>query len=208
MVGIGSALAVAAIDPSGAEKIISVVGATGVCAVSYIHPVAVTLRGHQRRWRHPDEDVAAAAAARYYAWHHQGGSSTGARGSGGGRGGGRMAATAAAAEAGAGAGAGPGGSGGLGVPLLRPSAWQPDDSWQPLPSLDGSAQTAADSGGHRDDKPPAAGHGGFGSGAWSRWCALWEGVVEPLLVLAIGVGFSFAALYVAVAALRDQGGLP
>ena len=173
----------AAIDPSGAERIISVVGATGVCAVSYIHPVAVHLCGYRRGWRHPDDAVAAAAAARYHAWHYKGsgsavGGSSGARGEGE-----ASASAAAAAEAGLGAD-------GLGEPLLQASGGR-----RPAGTADTAPGRAVTS------SVRAVKGSSSTSGLWARSCTAWEGLVEPLLVLFIGVGFSVAALYVAVATL-------
>jgi hypothetical protein len=176
---IGSALALAAVAPGAAEKIISVVGATGVCLVSYLVPVAVALRGHSRGWRHPDDEAAAAAAARYRAWHD--GSGSGA------------ASEAAMAAA------------GLTAPIL---------------GAGGAAEPAGDSdgGGGGAGKSRSSGQEGGGDRGgllgcarrcWrAEWGATWEGLVEPLLVGAIGLGFSAAALWTAVAALveRDSGG--
>jgi len=175
--GIGSALAVALIAPSSAEKIISVVGATGVCIVSYIIPVAVQLRGHGRGWVHPDDQIASAAAARYYAWHQQGG------GGGGGASGQNEAAAATAAAA---------------TAAVPEPAGVEDPTGAPLLPKGGD-----DDG----DEEEAGGGGGLSSAAalWcGRCCTTWEGVVEPVLVLVIGVGFSVASLYVAVMGLIDD----
>ncbi|KAI8464659.1 MAG: transmembrane amino acid transporter protein-domain-containing protein [Monoraphidium minutum] len=200
--GIGSALAVALVAPGAAEKIISVVGATGVCAVSYIIPVAVALRGYQRGWTHPDDDAAAGAAAAYLAWH-----ATGAAGGGGGGGGGSGGGAAAAADGAAAAGVGAGL--GLTAPLLGPPLGAAGDG---CGSRGGAAEPGGpDPGGPWGDAPPPGGAKGGGEergpgggrGCCARWREAWEGVVEPLAVLAVGVGFSAAALWVAVAALLD-----
>ena len=178
--GLGSALAVASIAPSAAEKIISVVGATGVCMVSYAIPVAIQLVGHRRRWRHPDDEAAAAATVAYYAWHRgsSGGMATAAGTASNGGGGGSDLAAALLG----GTGAGPEGPAG------------PDDG-------PGEGGGNAPKGGGRG----TAGGAGRRSGWWAEACETWEGVVEPLLVLVIGVGFSIAALWVAIATLVDSG---
>jgi hypothetical protein len=170
---IGSALAVALIDPSAAEKIISVVGATGVCMVSYIIPVAIQIRGHQRKWRHPDDELATAAAARYYAWH---------RGDGGG---------------GAAGGFEGGASSLLSSPLLGGGR---GGGGLPPASAAGAADGDEDQGGIGGEEGWKG--GGGGGRRWVGRChAAWQGVVEPVIVLVIGVGFSIGALYVALETL-------
>lgn len=192
--GIGSALSVALIAPTAAERIISVVGATGVCMVSYIIPVAIQIRGHGRSWRHPDDDAAQEAAARYLLWHRRG-----ACGSSGG-------------GANVGGRAVDGGSG-LTAPLLGApfatvagrdaAAAAPAGCAEPAAAGGASASHADGGQPVKGDEEEGGAHGGV-AGCWAWWCEVWEGLVEPLLVLVIGVGFSVAALWVAVAALADQ----
>jgi amino acid permease len=74
---LGTALCVALVDPSGAERIIALVGATGVAMVAYVVPVAVALMGHARGWR-PREGTEGGAAAGYMAWHASSSSSSAA----------------------------------------------------------------------------------------------------------------------------------
>ena len=50
--GIFAATGVAIIFPTQAEKLFAVTGATGVCLVSYVLPVAVHLKLYLTRWRH------------------------------------------------------------------------------------------------------------------------------------------------------------
>ncbi|GBF99780.1 amino acid transporter [Raphidocelis subcapitata] len=179
--GIGSALAVAAVAPGAAEKLISVVGATGVCLVSYLIPVAVALRGHARGWRHPDDEAAAEAAARYRAWHD-----------GSGSGGGAASAAAAAAAR-------------LTVPLLGDGG-AAEPAGDAACAADGGS-SAAKGGSSRSCGVDRAGLFGFARRCWrGEWRATWEGLWEPVLVGAIGLGFSTAALWTAVAALVDRDG--
>ena len=204
---VGSSLGVALVAPGAAERIVSVVGATGVCVCAYVIPVAVQLRGHRRGWRHPRDAATAAAAARYLEWHRRGGGGGGNGGGGGGNGGGgggRDDDSSSGVDYGSRDAAG-GSAGALTAPLLRPGA-----------GADAALRTAAaapapagsDSLGSPGPRPPlqrraaaapAADCKGAAGGAAAD--GAWVGVVEPLLVLAIGVGSSLAALYVAVAAL-------
>lgn len=181
VLGIGSALCVALIAPSAAEKIISVVGATGVCMVSYIIPVAIQIKGHRRRWRHPDDEVAHAAAARYFAWH-RGGSSAGAAG----RSGDMSSLTAPL----------------LGAPFasLGEVAAEPEGC---VPHGVAAAAGGAAPGGYAKQGDEEAGWM-YGGSTWAGCCETWDGLVQPTIVLVIGVGFSVAALYVAVATLMDE----
>lgn len=52
LAGIFAATGVAIIWPAKAEKLFAVTGATGVCLVSYVLPVAVHLKLYLTRWRH------------------------------------------------------------------------------------------------------------------------------------------------------------
>lgn len=181
---IGSALCVALIAPSAAEKIISVVGATGVCMVSYVIPVAIQITGHQRRWRHPDDEMAHEAAARYYAWHQGGDLAAGPAG-----------LTSPLLDA------------PIGSDVLSPVSssaaaepFSPDRSTLASPGRQG-AQTAAAWGPQPRLKD---GDEESGDGCFGRLCSTWEGMVKPLVVLVVGAGFSVAALYVAVAPFVEE----
>jgi hypothetical protein len=207
---IGSALGVALIAPGAAEKIISVVGATGVCMVAYVIPVAVQLAGHARGWAHPwrspDDDAARAAAARYLAWHRLCGCGGAAGGFGGGGG------AAAAAPPGRGDPAPGDAAGGLTAPLLAaafvpsaPAAPAGGVAAEPSGCDDADALRAAPHLPAKGDEEQGAGGGTRApAGLLQRAHDAWEGVVEPVAVLLIGVGFSAAALWVAVATLVDN----